>query len=225
MAGSAAPEIALTSLAPSPQHRGVRVLAEAALPTSHGRFTALAFTTGPGGTEHLALLHGRTGTAQVLVRIHSECLTGEVLGSLRCDCGEQLDHALSAISAEGAGVLIYLRGHEGRGIGLAQKLRAYALQEQGLDTVQANLALGLPVDARDYSPAVAALRFLGIRSVRLLSNNPRKWAALAAGGIGCSEVVAMPATVTAHNRRYLDTKAHLLGHRGLRLPAPEAGPG
>ena len=225
MTGSVAPGIAVTGLAPSTQHHSVRVLAQATLPTSHGRFTALAFTTGPGGTEHLALLHGRLGTADVLVRIHSECLTGEVLGSLRCDCGEQLDHALSAISAEGAGVLIYLRGHEGRGIGLAQKLRAYALQEQGLDTVQANLALGLPVDARDYSPAAAALHFLGIRSIRLLSNNPGKWSALAAGGIECRELVAMPSTVTPHNRRYLDTKARALGHRGLRLPPPEAGPG
>ena len=115
--------------------------------------------------------------------------------------------------------------HEGRGIGLAQKLRAYALQEQGLDTVQANLALGLPVDARDYSPAAAALHFLGIRSIRLLSNNPGKWSALAAGGIECRELVAMPSTVTPHNRRYLDTKARALGHRGLRLPPPEAGPG
>ncbi len=212
------------------QQQDVRVLAQAILPTRHGRFTALAFTaataatTTGGGAEHLALLHGRVGTAGVLARIHSECLTGETLGSLRCDCGEQLDRALDAIAAQGAGVLIYLRGHEGRGIGLAQKLRAYALQEQGLDTIEANLALGLPVDARDYSPAVGMLRFLGIRSVRLLTNNPGKRAALAAGGIGCSELVAMPATVTPHNRRYLDAKALLLGHGGLR-PAPRAETG
>lgn len=198
---------------------------QAILPTRHGRFTALAFTAGQDETEHLALLRGPLGTRDVLTRIHSECLTGDVLGSLRCDCGEQLDRALAAIADHGAGVLIYLRGHEGRGIGLGAKLRAYALQEQGLDTIQANRALGLPVDARDYSPASYALHQLGIRSVRLMTNNPDKPAALAAGGIECSEVVPMPATVTPYNREYLAAKADALGHRGLRRSprGPERG--
>lgn len=211
----------MTSLAQAPSAlAGLRGVS-AALPTRHGRFTALAFTAGPDDTEHLALLREPLGTHDVLTRIHSECLTGDVLGSLRCDCGEQLDRALAAISDHGAGVLIYLRGHEGRGIGLGRKLLAYALQEQGLDTIEANLALGLPVDARDYSPAISALAQLGIRSVRLLTNNPDKPAALAAGGIECSEVVPMPATVTPYNREYLATKAAALGHLGLRQPFRE----
>ena len=203
---------------------GVRVAACAALPTRHGQFTALAFTAGTSGTEHLALLFGSIGSRNVLTRIHSECLTGDVLGSLRCDCGEQLDRALDAIADGGSGVLVYLRGHEGRGIGLASKLRAYELQERGLDTIQANLALGLPVDSRDYSAAVAALAYLGIVSVRLLSNNPDKLAALAAGGIDCSEMLPMPATVTPHNREYLSTKADALGHRGLWQCCPGREP-
>ncbi|HUY49498.1 MAG TPA: GTP cyclohydrolase II [Streptosporangiaceae bacterium] len=173
MTGAAAPGIPVTTPAPCPRDHRVRVAARATVPTSRGCFTALAFTAGPDDTEHLALLHGRIAARDVLVRVHSECLTGDALGSLRCDCGEQLDQALGAITDQGAGVLVYLRGHEGRGIGLAQKLRAYTLQEQGLDTIQANLALGLPVDARDYSPAAAALRFLGIRTIRLPPPEPR----------------------------------------------------
>jgi 3,4-dihydroxy 2-butanone 4-phosphate synthase/GTP cyclohydrolase II len=193
-------------------------LARADLPTAHGTFTAFAFMNGTDATEHLVLLWGPIRAHDVLVRVHSECLTGDVLGSLRCDCGEQLDSALAAITAEGAGVLVYLRGHEGRGIGLEQKLRAYALQEQGMDTVEANLALGLPVDCRAYAPAAALLHHLGIRTVRLLSNNPDKAAALAVRGIVCGEMVPMPSTVTAHNQRYLSTNRLLLGHAGLAAP-------
>ena len=205
----------MTALEIPPDPTGVEVLAEAELPTRFGHFRAIAFTA-PGEEEHVALVHGDPGVADVLVRLHSECLTGDIVGSLRCDCGEQLDRALTMIVENGSGVLLYLRGHEGRGIGIAQKLRAYALQEQGLDTVSANVALGLPVDARDFRAPVAFLAALGVRTVRLLTNNPAKVAALEAGGVGCSSVVAMPSTVTPHNRRYLATKANDLGHLGLR---------
>jgi 3,4-dihydroxy 2-butanone 4-phosphate synthase/GTP cyclohydrolase II len=197
----------------------VRELARVPLPTVHGDFTALAFTAGEDPTEHLALVHGRLAVRDVVVRVHSECLTGDVLGSLRCDCGEQLDRGLAAVVAAGSGVVVYLRGHEGRGIGLAQKLRAYRLQERGLDTVEANVALGLPVDSRDYGPAAGVLWHLGVRSVRLLTNNLGKLAALAAGGIECAALLPMPSTVTVHNQRYLETKVQLLGHAGLRTAA------
>lgn len=199
---------------------GVEVLAEAELPTRFGHFRVIAFTA-PGEEEHVALVHGDPGDRDVLVRLHSECLTGDVVGSLRCDCGEQLDRALATIVENGSGILLYLRGHEGRGIGIAQKLRAYALQEQGLDTVSANVALGLPVDARDFRTPVALLSALGVRSVRLLTNNPGKVAALEEGGVLCSGVIAMPSTVTPHNHRYLNTKATELGHVGLRAGSSE----
>jgi 3,4-dihydroxy 2-butanone 4-phosphate synthase/GTP cyclohydrolase II len=148
----------------------------------------------------------------VLVRVHSECLTGDVLGSLRCDCGPQLHKAMDMIAAAGRGVLIYLRGHEGRGIGLAAKLSAYALLDVGRDTVEANLDLGLPVDARDYAPAAAVLADLGVGPVRLLTNNPAKVTGLKACGVDVRDRVGVLPTPHAENVRYLRTKATRMGH-------------
>jgi GTP cyclohydrolase II len=207
----------------------VRTLAQAKLPTSHGVFDAVCFAANDE-VEHLALSvsmiapaelppqEGATAGEPPLVRIHSECLTGEALGSRRCDCGPQLDTALQTIADHGHGMVLYLRGHEGRGIGLAQKIRAYALQEQGLDTVEANLALGEPVDRREYSAATSYLRQLGIEEIRLLTNNPEKVAAVEAAGIRCVEVVPMPAHQWPANKNYLATKAERLGHHGLLQP-------
>ena len=195
--------------------------ARVALPTRHGDFELVCFTVDQAPTEHLAMVLGSLeGTP--LVRVHSECLTGDVLGSLRCDCGDQLDSSLARIGREGAGAVIYLRGHEGRGIGLTAKLHAYALQERGLDTVQANLALGLPVDARDYQAAAAFLVARGIRAVRLLTNNPDKVTALTSAGVSCAAVVAMPATVGPHSERYLLTKSRSMGQTGLLAPEATA---
>ena len=199
----------------------VSVLARAELPTRYGPFEMVAFAEVGSGVEHLALVRGDLSIGEPLVRVHSECLTGDVLGSRRCDCGDQLDRALHLVSAEPAGVVVYLRGHEGRGIGLAAKVRAYALQQAGLDTVSANLALGLPVDSRSYAAAAALLRTLGVRSVRLLTNNPDKVAALQAGGLMCSEVLAMPSIVHHDNERYLATKRTRLGHLGLAPAEPQ----
>jgi GTP cyclohydrolase II len=190
----------------------VHRLSSARLPTRIGAFDAIAFSDADTGTEPIALVHGDIAAVEApLVRLHSECWTGDVLGSLRCDCGEQLGRALNAIIAEGAGVLIYLR-QEGRGIGLANKLRAYALQEEGLDTVAANAALGLPVDAREYGAAAAILGDLGLKRVRLMSNNPAKAAALEAHGIRVGERVPISALPNPMNQPYLETKAALLGH-------------
>lgn len=182
-------------------------------PTTHGYFRLLSFSvTGAMDITHLALVCGDPGGDDALVRVHSECLTGDVFGSLRCDCGEQRDCAIAEIAAAGRGVLVYLRGHEGRGIGLNAKLRAYALQGRGLDTVDANLALGLPVDDRDFAPAAALLHWLGVRSVRLLTNNPDKAAALTGLGVTCRRLVPMATTVNRYNERYLRTKSDRLGH-------------
>lgn len=161
--------------------------------------------------EHLALVFGPLADAP-LVRVHSECLTGDVFGSYRCDCGEQLDLSLRYIAAEGRGVLLYLRGHEGRGIGLSNKIRAYALQEQGRDTVEANLDLGLPDDAREYDSAAAILRILKVTSVRLMSNNPKKFDTLARHGIPVCERVALAVPVREENERYIRTKQLKFGH-------------
>lgn len=205
----------------------VRVLrvAEASLPTRHGDFRVVAYRDLRSGAEHLALtpvaLSGprRTGSVQEeatragsLVRVHSECLTGDALGSLRCDCGPQLEASLAAVAAEG-GAVVYLRGHEGRGIGLAAKIQAYALQDGGRDTVEANVDLGLPVDAREYGAASAILADLGLDCVTLLTNNPEKVAGLRAAG---TDVVGRRGLVVGrgvHNHRYLETKRVVMGHR------------
>jgi GTP cyclohydrolase II len=187
--------------------------ASATLPTRHGTFTSYVFRTRDNSAEHVALVMGDVADgASVLTRLHSECLTGDVFGSYRCDCGEQLDLALSYIAAEGRGVLLYLRGHEGRGIGLSNKIRAYALQEQGRDTVEANRDLGLPDDAREYDSAAAILRVLGVSSVRLMSNNPKKFDTLLKHGIPICERVALPIPMRAENKRYVQTKQAKFGH-------------
>jgi len=182
------------------------------LPTRYGHFHATGYLDAATGHEHVALVYGNVTGRTALTRVHSECLTGDVFGSTRCECGEQLTEALRAIVAEGAGVLIYLQGHEGRGIGLLAKLKAMRLQEQGLDTVEANLALGLPVDARDYRPAAWILRDLGVRTVRLLSNNPDKFTALWRSGIRITERVPLLVPPNEDNLPYLRTKRERLNH-------------
>jgi GTP cyclohydrolase II len=182
------------------------------LPTRFGHFTVAAFAVDGTPGEALALLRGPLhGDVIPLVRLHSECLTGDVLGSLRCDCGQQLAAAMELIAEASSGVLLYLR-QEGRGIGLANKIRAYALQDQGLDTVDANLALGLPVDQREYASAAGILRQLGLRQVRLLTNNPLKSAALERHGIQVVERVPLAVPPNGVNSAYLRTKADRMGH-------------
>ncbi|WP_343898528.1 GTP cyclohydrolase II, partial [Brevibacterium luteolum] len=181
------------------------------LPTDHGVFTTYAFDA--AGTTHVAMVAGDPSAATApLVRMHSECLTGDALGSHRCDCGDQLQAALAAIADAGCGVLLYLRGHEGRGIGLGPKLEAYELQDAGLDTVDANRRLGLPDDARDYTAAAQMLEALGITRVRLLSSNPTKAAALEALGIEVIERRMLPVADRPENAGYLDTKRRRMHH-------------
>jgi 3,4-dihydroxy 2-butanone 4-phosphate synthase/GTP cyclohydrolase II len=196
----------------------VQVQAQVSLPTRHGHFETLAFVTGSDSTAHLALVLGDVAGHDVVVRVHSECLTGEVLGSLRCDCGDQLDQALRHLAFAGRGVVVYLRGHEGRGIGLVDKLRAYALQESGLDTIDANLALGRAVDERSYEAAAGVLSHLGVRSVALMTNNPDKVLALSRCGVPVHRTIPMMAAVNRYNQRYLHAKADRLGHHGLATP-------
>jgi 3,4-dihydroxy 2-butanone 4-phosphate synthase/GTP cyclohydrolase II len=191
--------------------RTVRRVAEAQLPTPHGTFTAIGYASMEVPGEHVALVMGNVANgAPVMVRVHSECLTGDVFGSLRCDCGEQLADALGVIAEHGRGVVVYLR-QEGRGIGLHNKLRAYALQDEGLDTVDANLALGLPADGRDYTIGADMLQDLGVRRVRLLTNNSDKLHSLQRAGLEVEQVpLRVPAT--PFNQRYLDTKRQKMGH-------------
>jgi 3,4-dihydroxy 2-butanone 4-phosphate synthase/GTP cyclohydrolase II len=190
----------------------VRV-AEAQIPTAHGPFRAVGYESVLDGTDHIALVRGDIGAGDdVLVRVHSECLTGDVFGSRRCDCGPQLDAALHAVAEEGRGVVLYVRGHEGRGIGLMHKLQAYQLQDSGSDTVDANLELGLPADARDYGTGAQILVDLGIRSMRLLSNNPTKRAGLEGYGLEIVGRVSLPLHATPENLRYLRTKRDRMGH-------------
>jgi GTP cyclohydrolase II len=182
------------------------------LPTPEGEFEVRAFSC-PSGSVHVALVRGALGDGHaVLTRVHSECLTGDVLGSLRCDCGVQLRAALRVIAAEGRGVLLYATGHEGRGIGLVDKLRAYVLQDNGHDTVQANRHLGLPADAREYGDVAACLAAVGVRTVRLLSNNPHKATSLGRSGVDIDEVIALPTSPHARNLAYLRAKESGMGH-------------
>jgi 3,4-dihydroxy 2-butanone 4-phosphate synthase / GTP cyclohydrolase II len=191
----------------------VERIASARIPTAHGEFTGYAYLSLVDGEHHFALVAGDvTGRQNVLVRVHSECLTGDVFGSQRCDCGPQLEFALERIAAEGAGVVVYLRGHEGRGIGLAHKLRAYTLQEQGRDTVDANLELGLPVDNREYGIGAQILVDLGITTMRLMTNNPAKYGGLEGFGLDIVERVSIEPAANPENRRYLQTKRTRLGH-------------
>ena len=199
----------------------VQRVATTRLPTQFGVFTAYGYRDTVTGIEHVALVRGSVGDGRdVLVRVHSECLTGDVLGSTRCDCGAQLATAMQRVTDEGRGVVLYLRGHEGRGIGLLHKLRAYQLQDAGADTVQANLELGLPADARDYGTGAQILADLGVHSMRLLTNNPTKRAGLEGYGLTIVGREPLPPAVTAENVRYLTTKRDLMGHE---LPDLEPG--
>ena len=193
--------------------RLVTAVAQARLPTRHGLFSAHAYRE-DNGTEHVALVMGEVrGAADVLVRVHSECLTGDIFGSLRCDCGGQLDAALAHVAREGCGVVVYLRGHEGRGIGLTSKLHAYRLQDQGRDTVEANLDLGLPIDARTYDVGAQILSDLGVTTLRLMSNNPAKFVELDGYDLRIVGRVPLMVTPNPENLAYLRAKRNKLGHQ------------
>ena len=198
---------------------------QARIPLEQGEFTAVAYRGLVDEREHVALVYGDPKPDEdVLVRVHSECLTGDVFGSQRCDCGTQLELALKTITGHGSGVVVYLRGHEGRGIGLIEKLHAYALQDyQQLDTVEANLALGHPGDARDYAIGMQILADLGVQRVRLLTNNPSKRAGLETYGVSIVEDVPLVAKPTPENVAYLSAKQRRMGHT-LGLPAARKGP-
>ena len=192
----------------------VERVVEARIPTEHGTFNAVGFRSLIDDRQHMALVMGDLGDGErVLTRVHSECLTGDVFGSLRCDCGDQLDLALARVAAEGRGVVLYIRGHEGRGIGLLHKLAAYRLQDEGLDTVDANVNLGLPVDSRDYGVGAQILYDLGVRSMRLMTNNPTKRAGIEGYGLSIVESVPLSIEANEENRDYLRTKASRLGHQ------------
>lgn len=195
------------------QEQLVRKIARAVIPTIYGEFQAHAYESRVDGRIHVAMVLGEVGDGrEILVRVHSECLTGDVFHSLRCDCGTQLDDALGKIGAEGRGVLLYIRGHEGRAIGLAHKLKAYELQDEGQDTVEANLALGFAPDPRDYGVGAQVLYDLGVRSMRLLTNNPSKRAGLEGHGLSIVERVPLETRPTQENLRYLKAKREKLGH-------------
>jgi 3,4-dihydroxy 2-butanone 4-phosphate synthase/GTP cyclohydrolase II len=191
----------------------IKHVAEASLPTEWGTFQAHVFESLLDGEQHLAMVYGDVrDVPEVLVRVHSECLTGDALGSLRCDCGPQLHTALAKVAAEGSGVVVYLRNHEGRGIGLGHKIRAYALQEEGHDTVDANLVQGLPVDSREYGIGAQILVELGVTSMRLLTNNPTKRGGLEGFGLNIVERVPLESRPTSFNIEYLRTKRERMGH-------------
>ncbi len=191
---------------------GVELYAEARVPLAAGTFKIQVYRTLDQQIEHLVISQGDLTEKAPFLRMHSECLTGEVLGSLRCDCKAQLDAALAKIAQDEHGMIIYLRNHEGRGIGLGNKIRAYQLQDEGLDTIEANHALGFPDDLRDFSAAVAILKSLQIDSVRLNTNNPAKVAALTSQGVVVDEIVPSLSPTNPHNEKYLHTKFSQLGH-------------
>ena len=191
----------------------LRRFSSARIPTKLGEFTAHSYRCNFNKEENIALVLGDIADVDSpLVRVHSECLTGDLIGSLRCDCGSQFQTSLEMIGEEGVGIFIYLRGHEGRGIGLGKKLRAYNLQDQGLDTVDANLEQGLPVDSRDYYFAAKILQDLGVKKIRLLTNNPKKKSGLEDEGIDIALRVPLETAPTEENKRYLETKKTRLGH-------------
>ena len=191
----------------------VELISQSELPTKFGNFTAFGYKSNIDGISHIALVAGDIGNGQdVLVRVHSECLTGDVLGSLRCDCGQQLQLAMKTISDHGSGIVLYVRGHEGRSIGLLNKIAAYGLQDKGRDTVQANIELGLPADARDYGTGAQILVDLGVKTMRLLTNNPSKRAGLEGYGLKIVERVPLVAQANEKNVNYLATKKTKMGH-------------
>ncbi len=193
--------------------RLVEYIGAAPVPTEWGTFTCHAYRSTIDGIEHLAFTQGDiAASGAVLTRVHSECLTGDVFGSRRCDCGPQLDAAMKLIAAEGRGVVVYLRGHEGRGIGIGHKIRAYSLQDEGLDTIDANLQLGLPVDSREYGIGAQILADLGAQELRLMTNNPAKYGGLGGYGLSVVERVAIEIPPTPENEKYLRTKKERLGH-------------
>jgi 3,4-dihydroxy 2-butanone 4-phosphate synthase/GTP cyclohydrolase II len=208
----------LSSIAALVEHRRhherlVERIGSARVPTRWGDFECVAYRSTIDGIEHLAFVRGRVDDgAPVLVRVHSECLTGDVFGSLRCDCGPQLDRAMAQVAGEGRGVVVYLRGHEGRGIGIGHKIRAYSLQDDGADTVEANERLGLPVDSREYGIGAQILADLGARELRLLTNNPAKYGGIAGYGLRIVERVPIVTEANPHNADYLRTKRDRLGH-------------
>jgi 3,4-dihydroxy 2-butanone 4-phosphate synthase/GTP cyclohydrolase II len=196
------------------------------VPTPWGEFTCHAFQSQVDGLTHLAFVYGSPAEAEApLVRVHSECLTGDIFSSERCDCGHQLRTAMERVAAEGAGVVVYLRGHEGRGIGIAAKLQAYELQDRGADTVDANVALGLPVDSREYGIGAQMLTQLGLSRIRLLTNNPGKRGGLEGYGLTVVEQVPISSRPTPHNLRYLRTKRDRMGHALPDLEAAAGSPG
>ncbi|GIF71427.1 bifunctional 3,4-dihydroxy-2-butanone-4-phosphate synthase/GTP cyclohydrolase II [Asanoa siamensis] len=209
------PLISIADLIAYRRHHEKQVerVVETRIPTEHGVFTAFGYRATHDAAEHVAMVYGEIGDGDdVLVRVHSECLTGDVFGSLRCDCGPQLEAALARVAAEGRGVVLYMRGHEGRGIGLLHKLQAYQLQDLGRDTVDANLDLGLPADARDYGTGAQILYDLGVRSMRLLTNNPAKRAGLEGYGLTIVGREGLPVRPHPENVRYLRTKRDRMGH-------------
>jgi 3,4-dihydroxy 2-butanone 4-phosphate synthase / GTP cyclohydrolase II len=196
-----------------PHDEQVKRFSEARLPTPHGEFACVAYESLIDGEQHLAMVKGEIDPDKsILVRVHSECLTGDVFGSLRCDCGPQLDDAMAMIAQEGCGVIIYLRGHEGRGIGIGHKIRAYSLQESGRDTVDANLDLGFPEDTREYGIGAQMLVDLGVKKMRLITNSPQKFAGLEGFGLDIVERVPSKPRANAENVRYLRTKKDRMGH-------------